>query len=331
MNEIKLVQVPVITHKLQEAGKQVTERLTELNIDNLVATEDTVKSLKKLRADLNKELKDFEEQRKFIKNEINKPFEELDAIYKIEIGNKYSDAIEQLKDKISTVENKIKDEKKAEVVRYFNELCQAEKIDFVTFENTGLDINLSTSLKAYKEECVLFIEKIKADLQLINLQQYPVEILVEYKRTLNVSQSIQDVNTRKEGERKEKERVRLISLNQLGLTLDQDTKTFVYNDHIYISYDKVIKTDNEEFIKELETLRRDIEADKLAVKEEKPQMDAVQQTIPEPTQSAPLKAPKVEEKLEELTATFEVKATMPQLKLLVAFMKQNNINFKNID
>ena len=57
--EIQLVQVPKIVHRLQEAGARVTERLKELGVESLVATEDTVKVLKELRAELNKELADF--------------------------------------------------------------------------------------------------------------------------------------------------------------------------------------------------------------------------------------------------------------------------------
>jgi hypothetical protein len=331
MDEIKLVQVPVITHKLQEAGRKVSARLAELNIDNLVANENSVKSLKNLRAELNKELKNFEEQRKFVKNGIMEPYAKFEGVYKEEIAEKYSGAIEKLKEKISLVENKIKDEKKASVVNYFNELCQSENIDFLTFDRLNIDINLSTSLKAYKEEVALSIEKVKSDIQLINTQEHPEEILVEYKKTMNVSQSIQDVQTRKENERKEKEKARFGILSGMGMTLDSETNTFVYNDHIYISYDKVIQADKDVFQKEIGRLKEEIKEDKLSVKKPEPQKEAVQQTISEPTSTEPLSAPKVEEKLEVLTTSFEVKATMPQLKLLVAFMKQNDIQYKNID
>ena len=120
---IKLVAKPKIAHKLNELGASVTQRIKDLNLENLVATEETVKSLKELRADLNKELESFEEQRKFVKNGILNPYNEFEALYKIEISEKYAGAINILKDKIAQVENKIKQEKRENIKRYFDELC----------------------------------------------------------------------------------------------------------------------------------------------------------------------------------------------------------------
>ncbi|MFW5753510.1 MAG: DUF1351 domain-containing protein, partial [Marinilabiliaceae bacterium] len=102
-NGIVLKQAPVIQHKLEEAGKQVTERIDSLNIDSLVATEETLKSLKDMRAQLNKELKEFEEQRKFVKQGVNKPYLEFESVYKEQISDKYTGAVDKLKEKIGSV------------------------------------------------------------------------------------------------------------------------------------------------------------------------------------------------------------------------------------
>ena len=82
MEQIKLVQMPVIQHKLVEVGKEVKRRIEELNLPNLIATEDTIQSLKTLRADLNKEAKEFEDSRKMIKTKINEPYDEFEQVYK---------------------------------------------------------------------------------------------------------------------------------------------------------------------------------------------------------------------------------------------------------
>src|SRR6185503_10383235 len=97
--EIKITQYPVITHKLVEAGKSVTKRIEDLELDKQIATVDTVKSLKDLRAELNKELADLETQRKAIKEGVNKPYLEFEDTYKTEISDKYKIAIDLLKDK----------------------------------------------------------------------------------------------------------------------------------------------------------------------------------------------------------------------------------------
>ena len=74
MNEIKLIQAPIIKHELEVVGKSIDQRLEELNIEGQVATEETVQSLKKLRAELNSELKEYEEQRKTVKNAVLAPY-----------------------------------------------------------------------------------------------------------------------------------------------------------------------------------------------------------------------------------------------------------------
>ena len=88
-DSIQLIQKPVIQHEMARVGKSVTERLNALNIEGQVATEATVKSLKELRADLNKELAEFELQRKAIKEAVMNPYSEFEATYKIEISEKY--------------------------------------------------------------------------------------------------------------------------------------------------------------------------------------------------------------------------------------------------
>lgn len=198
--QIQLVQSPVIKHALQQVGKNVTDRLTELNIDNLIATDDTVKSLKKLAADLNKELKEFEDQRKFIKEGVMNPYNEFEGVYKVEISEKYKKAIDTLKEKVAVVEDKIKKEKRNSVEAYFRELCDNHGIDFVTFGQLGIDINLSTTEKKYKEQIDAIVSGILKDLALIETQDYKAETLVEYKRLLDVSEAILTVKERKEQE-----------------------------------------------------------------------------------------------------------------------------------
>ncbi len=201
-----LKQQPVIVHKLHEAGEMVTKRIEELKIDSLVPTEDALKSLKQIRADLNKEFKEFEEQRKFLKNGINKPYLEFEAIYKTEISEKYTSAVDKLKDKIGSVEMKLKEQKRNELIEYFDQYCVSENIDFLKFTNTGIEVNLSTSIKKYKEQIQEFIERVKSDLTLIDSEEHSTEILVEYKKTLNVSQAITNVRYRKQAEKEEAEK-----------------------------------------------------------------------------------------------------------------------------
>ena len=49
------------------------------------------------------------------------------------------------------------------------------------------------------------IKRIVTDVELIEMQQFAVEMLVEYKKDLNISRAIKEVADRKEKERKEKQ------------------------------------------------------------------------------------------------------------------------------
>lgn len=196
MNEglIVIKQLPVIEEQLKQVSVQVDKKVNEAL--NLVCTEETMKAVKDVRAMLNKEAKEFEDKRKQVKAEILKPYEDFEKVYKDCIIEKYKTADTELKNKIDSVENELKANKKAEVVNYFNEYLKSKGIDFVTFENANINVTLSASMKSLKEQAKNFIDKIASDLKLIELQEHKVDILVEYKKTLDVTLSAEIVNDR---------------------------------------------------------------------------------------------------------------------------------------
>jgi len=328
-NEIKLVQSPVISHSLQEVGKEVLKRIEELELDKQVATVETVKSLKDLRAELNKELTDFEAQRKFIKESVNNPYNEFESIYKVEISERYKSAIETLKDKIDFVENKIKTEKKQSIEAYFNELCVAESIDFIKFDRVGIEVNLSTTEKKYKEQIFEFISKVNDDLNLIKASDFQAETLTEYKLSLNVSSAITSVKNRKQMEDIELAKIKAATtqnrkdkLYELGMAYVTITDCFEYNADIYISISDIENLTEQDFIKKVSEI--EIKINQLT--KEKEISQSVKSNI-----SEPISAPKEIKNPETLKkASFEVIATMTQLRALGEYMKQNNINYKNI-
>lgn len=80
--------------------------------------------------------------------------------------------------------------KRNAVEKYFNEYCQFLKVDFVKFEQVGLNITLGISDKKLQEQTKDFLDKVNDDLTLIDSQEHKEEILIEYKKNLNASQSI---------------------------------------------------------------------------------------------------------------------------------------------
>ena len=194
-NEIIVVkQLPVIEQQLQQIKAEVAAKVEKAL--SLVCTEDTVKDIKAVRADLNKELKAWEDKRKEVKTAVMSPYEQFEAVYKDCISNTYKSADIELKSKIDSVEKELKERKQSEVIDYFNEYLASKEIDFVTFKNANINITLSASLKSLKEQAKAFIDKIADDLTLINTQNDKEEILHEYKQSLNVSAAITTVVNR---------------------------------------------------------------------------------------------------------------------------------------
>lgn len=335
-SEIKLVTIPKIEHHLKLVGESVTQRLEDLNINSLVAVESTVKSLKDLRADLNKELANFEEQRKFVKNGVLSPYNEFEEIYKTEIAEKYKGAISLLKDKIEAVETKVKDEKKGKIETYFNELCTSENIDFISFDKVGLDINLSTSEKAYREKCNEFISRVHDDLLLINSTDFKAEALVEYKATLNASKAITTVKERKASEQLESDRLRQAELTRrvnliksLSMVFVDITNAYEYDAEIYITKATLEDLSTAEFQRKYVELEDAIKTKKTyqtPSAQAEAYADATSNQIEKPAAAIP--APTVAEEI--VSASFEVKGTMSQLRALGQYMKQNSITYKNI-
>ena len=191
---IAVKQLPIIVEQLHEVKAEVTAKVEQAL--SLVCTEDTVKDVKKVRSELNKELKDYEERRVAVKKAIMTPYEQFETVYKDCISDTYKKADTELKGKIDSVENELKEQKKAEVKGYFDEYLTATGIDFVTFENANINVTLSASMKSLKEQAKTFVDKIVDDLNLIDTQEHKDEILYEYKQSLNVSNAITTVANR---------------------------------------------------------------------------------------------------------------------------------------
>lgn len=339
-NQIVIKQLPSISHQFEKAGVAVRKRISDLELDKQIVTEDTIQSIKKLRAELNKESAGFKEQVKTVLDEVEKPLVELKEKYKLHIEEPYKEADSLLKDKTGIFEFKIKKEKETNIKEYFDELVLSEKIDFLTFENVGLKIDLSTSEKKYKEQTNAFVMKVVDDLALIKSTDYEAETLTEYKKDLNVSKAITTVKTRKEAEATEEAKIkaeliqnRKTALIKLGLNYVEITNCYEYNEQIFVSLNDVNNLLTPEFTDKYAEISAMIKADKAKAIEvvETPVSENVTAPIEKPAVTAPISAPTVEAPAEPIQfAQFEVKATMTKLRALGAYMKSQGIEYKNI-
>ena len=219
MNELIIVeQLPIIKAKLENLSIEIKEKVDRAN--NLIVNDETVKEVKQVRADLNKEFNELEKQRKTVKNAIMLPYEQFEEFYKVSVSNLYKNADATLKEKIDIVENQLKQEKYDELEMFARQYIEVNCLDdIISFDDIPLNVTLSASMKSLKEQVLNFIQKVESDLKLIELEEYKDEILLEYKKTKDFTQAKLDVITRhkqlEEIQQKQKE---------VQLQIDDDAK-----------------------------------------------------------------------------------------------------------
>jgi hypothetical protein len=285
---IVVKQLPQIEEHLKELSLEVEQKVE--NAKSLVCTEENVTTIKQIRASLNKEFKEVENQRKIVKEQILAPYMQFEEIYKMYISDKYKSADNDLKVKIDSTENELKNIKEQEIKDYFEEYKKANNIDFVTYSQARINVTLSASRKSLKEQAKQFIDKIVDDLKLINTQEHKTEILVEYKKSLNVSQAITSVTNRFKAIEEEKKRQEELKRKQL----------------------------EEAQRRADESIRAQTEATR----------QALENFIPK-TEETILQAPVIEEKQEEiLTLRFAVRGTRTKLRELKQFLENGGYDYE---
>lgn len=288
---IVVKQLPQIEEHLKELSLEVEQKVE--NAKSLVCTEENVTTIKQIRASLNKEFKEVENQRKIVKEQILAPYMQFEEIYKMYISDKYKSADNDLKEKIDSTENELKNIKEQEIKDYFEEYKKANNIDFVTYSQARINVTLSASRKSLKEQAKQFIDKIVDDLKLINTQEHKTEILVEYKKSLNVSQAITSVTNRFKAIEEEKKRQEELKRKQL----------------------------EEAQRRADESIRAQTEATRQALENFIPKTEEVEETI--------LQAPVIKEKQEEiLTLRFTVRGTRTKLRELKQFLENGGYDYE---
>ena len=193
VNEIvKIEQMPKVFSQLEMIGQFIDEKIKDIDI--LDCTEENKQEVKQRRTEINNILKELDDRRKFIKNKILEPYEMFNDKYEQECKTKLITASEILKTKIESIEDQQKVAKKVELYDFAMEYIAANDLgNFIKFEDIGLNITLSASIKSLKEQIIAFCEKVKQDIELIRLEEYSGEILYSYMNTHNFAQSKMEV------------------------------------------------------------------------------------------------------------------------------------------
>lgn len=200
---IVINQLPVISEQLDKVKAEIQRRTAFA--DTVTVSEENRQEIKKMRAAMNAEKSRLDEVYKTALEKVIAPIQAVQDKYKDCVGL-YTKANSQLKAKIDVIEDGLKLAKENSVKEYFEELVTAKNIDFISFEQLGLKITLSVSEKKLKEQVNNIVERVATDLKAIDIQEDKEEILVEYKKHLNVSEAVSTVAARHKAIQAEKER-----------------------------------------------------------------------------------------------------------------------------
>lgn len=202
-------QIPVIEEHLELARDAIRRETDEAM--QLVATPDTLASVKKTRADLNKKHDAFEQIRKEVKRQVLEQYERFEAMYRDCVEQPFRDADNSLRGKIGEVENAIKKACEDKCYAHFVELAKARGIVWLDYARLGIKVSMTDAKKKVPSNLYAQIENavngIANDLDAIATMENAHEVMAEYKTSLNVSMAIAAVDSRHKREEAEREAV----------------------------------------------------------------------------------------------------------------------------
>lgn len=197
-NLIQVVQLPVIEQRLRSLKESVDKQVDDAMA--MVCTEETVQAVKSVRADLNKQFQELEEQRKEVKKAVLGPYEQFEAIYKECVSDGFKKADAALKGKISDVESEMKRRCEDGLREYFAELCAAEHVEWLSYDRAGIVVDMASAKaktpKKLREQITNFVTGVSRGVSLIASMDSAEEIMVEFKRTLDAAEAISIVQER---------------------------------------------------------------------------------------------------------------------------------------
>jgi hypothetical protein len=208
---MKVTQLPVIEEHLRSRKEQTEQRVAEAM--SLVCTDETLTSVKNIRAEMNREFADAETQRKAIKAAIMEKYDSFESVYRECIADPYKRADADLKAKIDATESEIKSRCEEMLLGYFRELCAVNEIDFLSFGQTGVKVDMASARaktpKKLMEQIKLKVDGVAQDMKTIGtMGENAPEIMVEYKNNLDLSLAISVVNERHRRAEEEREAVK---------------------------------------------------------------------------------------------------------------------------
>lgn len=137
---------------LKDAVKEIADKYKDL-----IITDDTVKSDKKTKTELNGLLKQLEDKRKEYKKQYQVPLKDFETSIK-DIEAPLSDAINNLKLQLNDYDERLAKQKEEQIRSFIEEVCKEHKSDAKDIIINPKWLNKSTSKKTWQDEAIQAIK-----------------------------------------------------------------------------------------------------------------------------------------------------------------------------
>lgn len=204
---VQIVQLPIIVQQFQLISEKLKEEADY--ILSLECNEDTYKEVKKFKAAFNKQYEALDNKRKEVKKQILAPYDEFEQMFNLYIKQVFDPVKAEVSQKVTQVENGLKAIKRMNVLEYFDEYIKANGVEFLDFADMNLNINLTAKETALKKEVKEKVDRIVAEVEAIANLENSTEVLVEYKKCLNMAQAVFIVSERKKAIEEENQRLQV--------------------------------------------------------------------------------------------------------------------------
>jgi len=197
MDELMIVVKAKKAAKIEWNREELTGMIDAVTAqyDGLVYTEDQLPEAKKDRANLNKALGVIEDERKRVKAEVMKPYEDFEAELKVLTG-RIKDVISQIDDQVKSFEAEKKAEKKEKLIAYYEDNIGALK-ELVPFEKAIFDpkmLNATVSLEKAYQQISERIERVGNDLRSLDGMEteFKDTIKAYYYKCFDLGETLQE-------------------------------------------------------------------------------------------------------------------------------------------
>jgi hypothetical protein len=220
--DVQLIRVSPGAIEFKEYDN-LKEQALELarNIEQVEVTEENIKTSKKLLAAVNKRLKEMDSKRIAVKKEMLEPYNQFETQLK-EILGIVKNADNLVRTQVRVLEERERDEKRASLSAIFDKRIKhysfGEVFNFDSFLKQA-HLNKTVSVSAVENEMVDWLEKIDADLKVIQTLPNADAILTEYYDTKDLTTAIKIVN-------EFEERKKMLNDNLKGSVQNQIKKSY---------------------------------------------------------------------------------------------------------